>query len=84
MIVINDMNMFQPFLSSQKSNLLRTDGSPSLRASIANLWGSKQLEPLVELNLDINIVPEKMALKRRKAALIGSSDGMNEEDADAP
>ena len=67
-------------LFSQKSNLLRTDGTPSLRASISSLWGSKQLESLVELNLDIRVVPEKIVMKRRKAAAVHNSDETNEDD----
>ncbi|THH06569.1 hypothetical protein EW145_g3991 [Phellinidium pouzarii] len=49
----------------RKSIQLRTDGKPSLKASITSLWGPKQLESLVELKLDLEVIPEKTVSKRK-------------------
>lgn len=50
----------------RKSSQIRTDGQPSLKASISALWGPKQLESLAELNLRLSVVPEKQTLKRQR------------------
>ncbi|KAH8111577.1 hypothetical protein DFH11DRAFT_1512880 [Phellopilus nigrolimitatus] len=51
--------------SGRKSDQIRTDGKPSLRSSISSLWGPKQLECLAELNLAMEVVPEKIVLRRQ-------------------
>jgi hypothetical protein len=45
---------------------LRTDGATSLRASVGALWGPKQLDNLVDLDLFFEVVPEKSVLRRRR------------------
>ncbi|KAI0263552.1 hypothetical protein BC834DRAFT_886174 [Gloeopeniophorella convolvens] len=52
----------------KKAVQLRTDGSPSLRAAVGALWGPKQLENLVELDLSFEVVPEKVVLRRQEEA----------------
>ncbi|KAG8881023.1 hypothetical protein FRB98_004589 [Tulasnella sp. 332] len=47
----------------------RTDGSPSIRSSVSALWGPKQLDTLVQLDLKLNVQREKASLKR-----VGDSD----------
>ncbi|KAI5121002.1 hypothetical protein M0805_000463 [Coniferiporia weirii] len=49
----------------RKSVQLRTDGKPSLGASISSLWGPKQLESLTGLSLDLDVIPEKTVLRRQ-------------------
>lgn len=44
---------------------LRTDGTPSTRASVSALWGPKALEHLVELDLRFDVETEKAVLRRR-------------------
>ncbi|KAH9974898.1 histidine kinase-like ATPase [Lactifluus volemus] len=50
----------------KKTTQLRTDGATSVRASVGALWGPKQLENLVDLNLPFKVVPEKAVLRRRE------------------
>ncbi|KAG9003131.1 hypothetical protein FRB93_011210 [Tulasnella sp. JGI-2019a] len=42
----------------------RTDGSASVRSSVSALWGPKQLDPLVPLDLTLEVQREKASLKR--------------------
>lgn len=44
---------------------MRTDGSPSTRASISALWGPKTLENLVDLDITFNVETERAVLRRR-------------------
>lgn len=53
-------------ISRKKTAQLRTDGATSVRASVGALWGPKQLENLVDLNLSFEVVPEKVVLRRRE------------------
>lgn len=52
--------------SRKKTTQLRTDGATSVRASVGALWGPKQLDNLVDLNLSFEVVPEKSVLRRRR------------------
>ena len=45
---------------------LRTDGATSVCACIGALWGPKQVDNLVDLNLSFEVVPEKSVLRRRR------------------
>jgi DNA mismatch repair protein PMS2 len=56
----------------KKTTQLRTDGATSVRASVGALWGPKQLENLVNLNLSFKVVPEKVVLRRREEGSVGS------------
>lgn len=58
---------FDPFLNSRKTIALRTDGVPSLKASVSTLWGPKALNDIVELNLDFEVETEKAVLRRLAA-----------------
>jgi len=58
---------FDAFLNSRKSVALRTDGTPSLKASVSALWGPKALDDIVELNLDFEVETEKAVLRRLAA-----------------
>ncbi|KAI0298216.1 hypothetical protein BC826DRAFT_998583 [Russula brevipes] len=50
----------------KKTIQLRTDGTPSVRASIGALWGPKQLDNLVDLDLSFDVIPEKTVLRRQE------------------
>ena len=52
--------------SRKKTTQLRTDGATSVRASVGALWGPKQLDNLVDLDLSFEVVPEKSVLCRRR------------------
>jgi DNA mismatch repair protein PMS2 len=56
----------------KKTAQLRTDGATSVRASVGALWGPKQLENLVDLNLSFEVVLEKAVLRRREEGSVGS------------
>jgi DNA mismatch repair protein PMS2 len=43
---------------------LRTDGSPSIKASVLAIWGPKAMDNIVELDLNFEIEPEKSVLRR--------------------
>ncbi|KAH9977464.1 hypothetical protein BJV74DRAFT_781094 [Russula compacta] len=49
----------------KKTTQLRTDGATSVRTSVGALWGPKQLDNLVGLDLCFDVIPEKSALRRR-------------------
>lgn len=49
---------------SRKVIQFKTDGSPSIRASVAAMWGSKALENIVELNLSFDVETDKSILRR--------------------
>lgn len=55
------------FLNSRKTVSLRTDGTPSLKASVSALWGPKALDDIVALNLDFEVETEKAVLRRLAA-----------------
>lgn len=57
----------------KKTTQLRTDGATSVRASVGALWGPKQLDNLVDLDLSFEVIPEKSVLRRRRED--GSSIG---------
>lgn len=44
---------------------MRTDGTPSTRASISALWGPKTLENLIDLDIIFNVETERAVLRRR-------------------
>jgi hypothetical protein len=50
----------------KKTTQLRTGGATSVRASVGALWGPKQLDNLVDLDLSFEVVPEKSVLRRRR------------------
>ena len=52
--------------SRKKTTQLRTGGATSVRASVGALWGPKQLDTLVDLDLSFEVVPEKSVLRRRR------------------
>ena len=52
--------------SRKKTTQLRTDGAASVRASVGALWGPKQVDNLVDLDLSFEVVPEKSVLRRRR------------------
>jgi hypothetical protein len=52
--------------SRKKTTQLRTVGATSVRASVGALWGPKQLDNLVDLDLSFEVVPEKSVLRRRR------------------
>lgn len=53
--------------NSRKTVSLRTDGTPSLKASVSALWGPKALDDIVELNLSFEVETEKAVLRRLAA-----------------
>lgn len=52
--------------SRKKTVQLRTEGATSVRASVGALWGPKQLDNLVDLDLSFEVIPEKSVLRRRR------------------
>lgn len=54
-------------MNSRKSVSLRTDGSPSLKASVSALWGPKALDDIVGLNISFEVETEKAVLRRLAA-----------------
>ncbi|TFK51203.1 DNA mismatch repair protein MutL [Heliocybe sulcata] len=54
----------------RKTIQLRTDGTPSTRASVSALWGPKSLDNLIDLNLCFNVETEK-SVGRRNATISG-------------
>ncbi|KAI0272033.1 hypothetical protein BGY98DRAFT_1003906 [Russula aff. rugulosa BPL654] len=50
----------------KKTTQLRTVGATSVRASVGALWGPKQLDNLVDLDLSFEVVPEKSVLRRHR------------------
>ncbi|OJT04390.1 Mismatch repair endonuclease PMS2 [Trametes pubescens] len=48
----------------KKSSQLRTDGTPSTRASVSAIWSPKALDNLVDLELDFNVEVEAAVLRR--------------------
>ncbi|EGN97537.1 hypothetical protein SERLA73DRAFT_57791 [Serpula lacrymans var. lacrymans S7.3] len=49
----------------RKTLQLKTDGSPSTRASVTALWGPKALDNVVELDLTFQMETEKAVLRRQ-------------------
>jgi hypothetical protein len=58
---------FDAFLNSRKTVSLRTDGTPSLKASVSALWGPKALDGIVSLDLEFEVETEKTVLRRLAA-----------------
>lgn len=52
----------------RKTVQLHTDGTPSVRASVSALWGSKAGETVVELDLAFEVETEKSVLRRQGLA----------------
>ncbi|KAH9992158.1 hypothetical protein BJV77DRAFT_1003804 [Russula vinacea] len=50
----------------KKTTQLRTNGATSVRSSVGALWGPKQLDNLVGLDLSFEVIPEKSVLRRRR------------------
>ena len=59
----------------KKTTQLRTDGATSLRASVGALWGPKQLDNLIDLDLSFEVIPEKSVLRRREGGDVGNQYG---------
>lgn len=63
---------------NRKVVALRTDGMPSLKASVSALWGPKGLDDIVTLDLNFEVETEKAVLRRLAAHDIAiSSPGNN-------
>ncbi|KAK7677860.1 hypothetical protein QCA50_019172 [Cerrena zonata] len=58
-------------VGGRKTGAIRTDGSPSVRASVSALWGPKALENIVDLDLTFEVETDKSVTRRQ--ALIGST-----------
>lgn len=48
----------------RKTVQLKTDGSPSIKASVTALWGSKGLDNIVDLDFSFDVLTEKTVLRR--------------------
>ncbi|KAI5999252.1 DNA mismatch repair protein MutL, partial [Pisolithus albus] len=59
--------------NGRKVAQLKTDGTPSLRASAIALWGTKALDNVTDLDLSFNVETEKSVLRR-----------LNQGSADSP
>jgi len=62
--------------NGRKTPQVKTDGSPSIRASVSSLWGPKTLESIVPLNLCFEVETEKSVLRRLDRS--GSDSHSNE------
>ncbi|KAF8839227.1 DNA mismatch repair protein MutL [Paxillus ammoniavirescens] len=51
--------------AGRKTIQFKTDGTPSMRASVLALWGSKALENIVDLDLSFVVETEKSVLRRQ-------------------
>ncbi|KAG8891888.1 hypothetical protein FRC01_014464, partial [Tulasnella sp. 417] len=51
--------------SGKKTSVLQTDGSRSLKSSVSSLWGPKQVESLIPLDLRCVVQTDKATLKRQ-------------------
>lgn len=49
---------------SRKTVQLKTDGTPSVKASVTALWGTKALDNVVDLDLSFDVQTEKTVLRR--------------------
>lgn len=49
---------------SRKTVQLKTDGTPSIKASVTALWGTKALDNVVDLDLSFDVQTEKTVLRR--------------------
>ena len=52
------------YVCRKKSVQVRTEGTPSTRASVSAIWGPKALENLVELDLKFSVEVEAAVLRR--------------------
>ena len=52
------------YVGSKKNVQLRTEGVPSIRASVSAIWGPKTLDSLVDLELAFNVEVEAAVLRR--------------------
>jgi len=43
---------------------LKTDGTPSVKASVTALWGTKALDNVVDLDISFDVPAEKSVLRR--------------------
>ncbi|KAG8948328.1 hypothetical protein FRC04_009824 [Tulasnella sp. 424] len=59
------LTVFNQVGSGKKTSALQTDGSRSLKSSVSSLWGPKQVENLVPLDLRCVVQTEKASLKRQ-------------------
>ncbi|KAI0823883.1 hypothetical protein BC628DRAFT_1382209 [Trametes gibbosa] len=48
----------------RKSTQMRTDGTPSIRASVSAIWGPKTLDNLVDIELNFDVEVEAAVLRR--------------------
>lgn len=53
------------FSYRRKSGAIRTDGSPSIRASVSALWGPKVLENVVDLDFTFEVETDKSVVRRQ-------------------
>ncbi|TBU55040.1 DNA mismatch repair protein MutL [Dichomitus squalens] len=58
------LTVFNHPAQGSKSVQVRTDGTPSTRASVSAIWGPKALEHLVDLDLAFPVEPEAAVLRR--------------------
>jgi hypothetical protein len=61
------LRRLRAFSNSRKTVALRTDGTPSLKASVSSLWGPKALDEIVALDLNFEVETEKAVLRRLAA-----------------
>lgn len=50
--------------TSRKTIQLKTDGTPSVKASVTALWGTRGLDNVVDLDLSFDVHTEKTVLRR--------------------
>ena len=62
--VLRDVRGLTMYVFRKKSVQVRTEGTPSTRASVSAIWGPKALENLVELDLKFSVEVEAAVLRR--------------------
>ncbi|KAG8999615.1 hypothetical protein FRB90_012030 [Tulasnella sp. 427] len=68
------LTVFNQIGAGKKTFVLQTDASRSLKSSVSSLWGPKQVENLVSLDLRCQVQTDKASLKRQGILEEQSSD----------
>ncbi|OAX33701.1 DNA mismatch repair protein MutL [Rhizopogon vinicolor AM-OR11-026] len=57
----------------RKTIQLKTDGTPSVKASVTALWGTKALDNVVDLDLSFDVQTDKVVLRRFDQESVGAT-----------
>lgn len=59
--------------TGKRTNHLRTDGKSSLRSAVSSIWGSKSLENLIDLDLELSVEIDRAMAKRENLDLVSQT-----------